>query len=407
MNNTNTISFINKEELNPISFTVMGASVKKDASAIGWFGSGMKYSIAVMLRNNIKFSIETHGKTFSFDTVKKDFRGEEMDIVTCNFDELGYTTEFGKQWSLEAVFRELYCNTLDEGGSVELGGAVDASQQTVISIDDHRMVDEYHQRDANFLFNSIPIHTAGDAQIHRLKSGSIKRCYYKGVKTQEGSYDMQYAYNVTAGLELTEDRTLKYMYQWNEAVTKVIVSLTDKKMIQDILTAEKFTFEQNVSFESYIISDSMSDEFKEIAQEYERKGKITNDSLRRYIQGLNPKTIEDWVKPITANEDKQLQEAYKLLESNDHYVQGWDLKKFEAESVGHLGQAKDGIIYIAQKVFLMGPRELAITILEEHLHLKTGFGDETRQFQNALFEEIGVLMEKVKSLKEANEYALS
>jgi len=407
MNNDNKIHFINREELNPIAFSVMGASVKNDSSCIGWFGSGLKYSLAVMLRLNVKFSVETHGKTFTFDTVKKDFRGEEMNIVTCNGDELGYTTEFGKQWNLENIYRELYCNALDEGGSVEQGGDVDSSNKTIITIDDHRMLEEHYQKDSNFLFDSIPIHTAGDAQIHSLKSGSVRRLYYKGVKTQEGSYDMQYAYNVTAGLELTEDRTLKYVYQWNEAVTKLIVSLTDKKMIQNILTAEKYSFEQTVSFESYCIAENMSDEFKEIAQEYERKGKITNLSLSSYIKGLNPKTIEDWVKPITSNEDKQLQEAYKLLESNDHYVQGWDLKKFEAESLGHLGQAKDGIIYIAQKVFLMGPRELAITILEEHLHLKTGFGDETRQFQNALFEEIGVLMEKVKSLKEANEYALS
>ena len=133
----NQLSFVNKEVLNPIAFTVLGASVKTDSSsAIGWFGSGLKYAIAVMLRHNVKFTFKTHGKEYKFSTAVEDFRGEEMEIITCNGEKLGFTTEFGKQWKLEHVFRELHCNTRDEGGTTEIGGAVDSSEQTVIAIDE-------------------------------------------------------------------------------------------------------------------------------------------------------------------------------------------------------------------------------------------------------------------------------
>ncbi len=43
--------------------------------------------------------------------------------------------------------------------------------------------------------------------------------------------------------------------------------------------------------------------------------------------------------------------------------------------------AENGTIYVSDKVFDMGKREIAITIIEENEHLKTGYSDETRAFQ--------------------------
>jgi hypothetical protein len=46
-----------------------------------------------------------------------------------------------------------------------------------------------------------------------------------------------------------------------------------------------------------------------------------------------------------------------------------------------LGLAKDKTIYISDKLFNKGKREIAVTIIEENEHLKTGYKDCTRAFQ--------------------------
>jgi len=47
-----------KGEIETEAFTLIGASSKRnDETKIGYFGSGLKYSIAALLRNNIDFKI--------------------------------------------------------------------------------------------------------------------------------------------------------------------------------------------------------------------------------------------------------------------------------------------------------------------------------------------------------------
>ena len=51
------------------------------------------------------------------------------------------------------------------------------------------------------------------------------------------------------------------------------------------------------------------------------------------------------------------------------------------EQAEQLGLAENGTIYVSDKIFEMGKRELAVTIIEENEHLKTGYKDCSRAFQ--------------------------
>jgi len=57
---------------------------------------------------------------------------------------------------------------------------------------------------------------------------------------------------------------------------------------------------------------------------------------------------------------------------------------FEKDST--LGLAWKDQIYISEKVFNQGRRQIAEVIIEEQEHLKTGFNDETRAFQTHFIE---------------------
>ena len=59
--NTKTKKYIlvqNDEEIDILAFNLIGASTKRDDdNKIGFFGSGLKYSLAYALRNNIEIKI--------------------------------------------------------------------------------------------------------------------------------------------------------------------------------------------------------------------------------------------------------------------------------------------------------------------------------------------------------------
>ena len=59
-----------------------------------------------------------------------------------------------------------------------------------------------------------------------------------------------------------------------------------------------------------------------------------------------------------------------------------------------LGQAKNSEILLSEKLFDHGRKMIIATILEEESHLKTGYGDKTRNFQDYLFNKIVSLMEE-------------
>ena len=126
------MKFYSETKLDPLAFSVMGVSAKENDNAIGFFGTGFKYAIAIILRNGGSVRIESEGEKWEFDTVPVSFRGQETKQVVCNDKELGYTTDYGKLWSVADAFRELYCNAKDENGGVTLG---DVDAKTVVYVD--------------------------------------------------------------------------------------------------------------------------------------------------------------------------------------------------------------------------------------------------------------------------------
>jgi len=105
----------NDGEIEVNSFELIGASTKRgDEGKIGFFGSGLKYSIAYMMRNNISFKVFSGANELKFTTVKESFRNSSFDRICINGKETSYTITMGPTWTEDwFVLREIYCNALD------------------------------------------------------------------------------------------------------------------------------------------------------------------------------------------------------------------------------------------------------------------------------------------------------
>jgi hypothetical protein len=83
-----------------------------------------------------------------------------------------------------------------------------------------------------------------------------------------------------------------------------------------------------------------------------------------------------------------------------NYEVCYDIYVADFEDDSQLGHAdvKEKKIYLSRKTFDMGRREIALTIIEENEHIKSGKGDETRAFQNHLISQWLTSMENSNGL---------
>ena len=113
------IKIENKGEIDVNAFRLLGATNKRgNDEMIGYFGSGLKYAIATLLKHNIPFHVFSGLKEIKITTVRENFRGQDIDIIEINGVKTSLTTDMGPSWKPWYAIREIYCNAIDEGEHV-------------------------------------------------------------------------------------------------------------------------------------------------------------------------------------------------------------------------------------------------------------------------------------------------
>lgn len=99
---------------------LMGGTTKSnDKYKIGQFGTGLKYTLAFLYRNNLDFKIFVGEEEVQVHLEKEEIRGEVFEIICINGNRTSITTKMGEDWQAWMIIRELWCNALDEGGALK------------------------------------------------------------------------------------------------------------------------------------------------------------------------------------------------------------------------------------------------------------------------------------------------
>ena len=220
--------FYNTSVLPLECISTFGVSAKETDSPIGYFGTGLKYAIATLLRENCKITMFIEGKEYAFTTEQQSVRNKEFGFIYMNGDPLPFTIELGKNWQLWQAYRELYSNCKDEDGEVLIKFEVDPNHGTLIVVDG---LDEIHAASSTFILRSEPKYVVDEVEIH--ESASTSGVFYKGIKVLD--LPTKFTYNVRRGLTLTEDRTVS-QYSAEYAITTAISDSSNLEMLMDILT---------------------------------------------------------------------------------------------------------------------------------------------------------------------------
>ena len=390
------VVFRNPGEIDRRAITTFGVSSKTEG-AIGFFGTGLKYAIAICLREGCEVEIWTGGHQITFDTDRETIRFDEFDTIFMTDHEgrhrLGFTTELGKTWEMWQAYRELYCNCIDEGGQVERISDSDripvaSDGETVVIVHGGAIERAHDNRFEEVLMrDSVVLHT--DNAIAEVRAGASKFAYYRGIRAYDLGYPSLLTHNITMQMELSEDRNIKYEYRIKAAVGSAFGVCEDEDLIEKVLCAPNDTFEGNIDW-TYA-RGLRGGTFEQVARRIAKTSpqRLNSTVMSALNIGIADSLPTDTQSSVMTGPNKQrLARALDFCHALGFSVDDYPIIVVEHIAENVMGLADKNRIFISSLAFTMGTKQVVSTLIEEYVHLKHGYKDCTREMQNWLFDTI-------------------
>lgn len=358
---------------------IQAVNVKQNAAtAIGFFGTGMKYGVAICARLGWTLIIQPgDGTEHTVQVSTTDFRGKEFIVPQYRGRDLPVTIDYGKTWEPWEVYREFHCNAQDEYGRTYVGDIPLAEEGMVRFIVVSAEAERIHSERTRYFWQPVSQKKLSDKVFRsRENPGTI---FYKGVRVGELPYNSRYSYNIMKPLDLTENRTLGSMWQVNYSITGAISSTEDEAVAEEYLTALKDTYEHNsisLDFNEDTVAGKVA-----IRLYKENPHKLKESYCRRVREMLNEPMTYDLLD-LDSNERVYVTKATTALERLGYRDMPIRWKADLPDNLLGLCVHKDKAIWIGVRAFEEGYRAVLATAIEECIHLKDELDDYTRQFQD-------------------------
>lgn len=392
---------------------LMGGTTKsKDKYKIGQFGTGLKYTLAYLFRNNLDFKIFVGEEEVKLHTEKEIIREEEFEIICINGHRTSITTKMGEDWEAWMIIRELWCNALDEGGALkevtdeitcEAGKTifylqVDNQIQSVLTNWSKYFI---HEQEPIFKNEEYAIYPAGD-----------HLCLYKqGVLIYENrelksvfSYDM-----FTAAInELRELR-----YSPSQVMVYALSECNEKTAAYFLENVQEHHYEATMDFDWWRsfndnwrkVLGSAKLIYQDVLNDIRARGtepdmatliivpKNVYKFLTKQFDGIGAlhvaATIGDFYESYDAKTEQLIKEALTILEACEYpmhpeleFVYGFFEDKTRLATV----DLKKKKIYISNTFIQKSLFSVIAMLIEENEHFNTGMSDHTREFQTHFIE---------------------
>lgn len=234
------------------AFTTFGVNAKPNTdNPIGYFGTGLKYAIAVAVRLGGRVELYRGSEQYAFSAKDIEFRGKDFTTIRMKrrkdwlsrwrYEQLPFTTELGKNWEPWMAVRELESNCRDENGMSIIDVdrddyVVEDGDKTTILVFCPEMDNAYENETIFLQKQQAPIFENSMLEIYE---GPSKYMFYRGLRVREFNKPSRFTYNFTMGVTLTEDRTSKYPWFDDGNIVEAIMRSTDQELVNRYMDIEE------------------------------------------------------------------------------------------------------------------------------------------------------------------------
>lgn len=399
----------NDGELDIRLVALMGGTTKSNNKyKIGQFGTGLKYTIAFLFRNNLAFRIYIGLEEARLHTETEVIKGEEFEIICINGQRTSITTRMGEDWMPWMIIRELWCNALDEGGAdrEETNIFLPAEGKTTFYIQiDKQIVDVLSSWEKYFIHNQQPIFESENYALY--PPAEKLRIYKQGVLIYEHpekkgvfNYDIRNA-------DINELREFKgsaafsiasALHQANEKSAQIFLETVTEDHYEGGMDYEWYLSKWGNAWVNVIGSGKLI--YQKVLDDSAARGNAIDDpsliivpkqvykALTKQFEGIGALRISSKIGEFYESYNEQIESKIKQgLTILEHcgYVMHPEIKFvygfFEDKLVNARVSLDTRTVYISNTL-LQGPLFQVVSVLiEENEHLNTGMSDKTREFQ--------------------------
>lgn len=408
------------------AITLIGASTKRDDhNKIGQFGSGLPYSIASIVRQGINLRIFSGTNEIKIETKQVEFRNKTYNQIFINGKETSYVDSMGTDdWNGVFPFvREIYSNALDEDPDatmewVDIDDVPINSGYTRFLIEETPEIKQMFDNFDQYFIKSEKAIFADEirGEIHKKNQSDI-RIFRKGILAfHDENQRSIFSYNLYDA-EINESRVIKNIYGAQNQIARLIESCTDKRILRKWLNGIKGGnagyFEHDCILWDWVatVSNPVFVEFilenkyypldvTDLYDDEDKKGRIglPVKLLRRFltyapdvdILGMTSKQDPSdsnfyRIKSPSSNLFDKVNDAIQVLRKTDYHDRlktHIEYAAFKDKMIRGYADNENDRILLSINLEDCTVDEIALIIIEEEEHLRTGFDDETRHFQS-------------------------
>lgn len=399
----------NKGELDIRLVALMGGTTKaNDQFKIGQWGSGLKYTLAWLIKNNLSFHVFIGNKKVEITTETENISGVDFEIICINGNRTSITTQMGGDaWEAWMIVRELWCNALDEGGELkEITENISGTENTTtffiqLSSELKNVWDNWTDY---FIHDSKPMFENESYKIYQ--GGNTLRLYKQGVLIYENkntkslfTYDIKQAdinelreFRGTPSREMvhalsnSNEKVIQYFleniseayfegemdYDWwvnfGEEWTNVIgnAKIIHPKAIETMIS-------RGLDFDKSAVIIVPQKVYKFLTKQFPGIGAL------RTSNGVN-EFYETYVPEL----EIKIKGALAILESCRYFIHPeltFVYGVFGDKTTMACIKIDERLIMVSEAMINKPMFSVVGMIIEENEHFNTGFSDHTREFQ--------------------------
>ncbi len=223
---------------------LIGSSTKREQTGkIGFFGSGWKFALSWLLRNDCKPVIFSGDTEIKVDFAVKIHRDNVVRVITVDGRETSLTTEMGPKWSGWMALREIISNALDEGGyqmcSEYNPTFRNVEGKSVIYIPlNLELGNVMLAFDNYFSFNRKPNYEFKAGKVFVKNEKSKINYYRKGIRCHDTTTESFLDFDLNE-VSINEDR-IATAYDIAMQIRKIVGENTDSGLLKKILKEDQY-----------------------------------------------------------------------------------------------------------------------------------------------------------------------